>query len=310
MIRSDMSRRDFVGSTLAVAGSIAAGSARPASAAELPPSTGEMRGRLFKSLMAGMFRETLPWGERFQVLKDCGFDGIELSSPGNLPIKEICQARDESGLLISEIVNSTHWTIRLSDPDPRKREQAVGSLRVSIKDAHALGASTVLLVVGKVSDDQEENHDQVWTRSIQGIRQCLPDAAKYGVRIAVENVWNGFCTDPKQWAAYIDELAEGSPWIGAHYDIGNHIKYGPPADWIRILGPRILKLHIKDWSRAEENAKSRGFCKLGEGDADWPEVRKALRQINYHGWAAAEVGGGDRAVMRDVVERMNSVLCL
>ena len=39
---------------------------------------------------------------------------------------------------------------------------------------------------------------------------------------------------------------------------------------------------------------SSGFGRIGEGDVDWPEVRKALRDIRFTGWATAEVKGGDR----------------
>lgn len=305
-----LNRRAFLRSAAAMAG--AAAVVLPgASSAALPASTGELRGRVYKSFMIGMFREEgLSWAEKFKLFKECGFDGVELNSPGTLPLREILDARDATGVLVSEIVNSTHWTIRLSEPDPKRREMAVNSLRSSLKDAHVLGASSVLLVVGKVTDELEENHEQVWKRSIAEIRKCVPDAAKLGVRIAVENVGNGFCADPKLWAQYIDELAEGSPWIGAHFDIANHIKISPPAEWIHILGRRIVKLHIKDWSQRFADTKSRGLAPLGEGDADWPSVRKALLEINYTGWGAAEGFGGDREFMRDIARRMDSVLGL
>jgi hexulose-6-phosphate isomerase len=306
-----MDRRAFLQSAAIAAAAVSTPAfAQSASASgALPASTGELKGRLYKSLMIGMFTEkNLSWMEKFKVLRDCGFEGVELSSPGNLPLKEIREAQDATGLMVGEIVNSTHWTIRFSDPDPHKREQALDSLSTSIKDAHALGASTVLLVIGKVTPDA--THDEVWKRSIPEIRKAIPTAAKYGVRIAVENVWNGFCENPKDWAQYIDELADGSPWVGAHFDIGNHIKFSPPAEWIRVLNKRILKLHVKDFAIDKNKDRGGTFCKLGEGDANWPEVRKALREINYTGYAAAEVGGGDREVMKDVVARMNSVLGL
>ena len=312
-----MDRRTFIRTAAATAiapgviGATASAQTSGASGGGLPPSTGELKGRVFKSLMIGMFNEkNLSWMDKFKVLRECGFEGVELNSPGNMNLKEVLEAQDATGLMVGEIVNSTHWTIRFSDPDPRKREQALESLITSLKDAHTLGASTVLLVIGKVTPDA--THDEVWKRTIPEIRKAIPTAAKYGVRIAVENVWNGFCEDPHKWCEYIDELADGSAWVGAHFDIGNHIKFSPPAEWIRILNKRILKLHVKDFSKevAAGNANGRGFCKLGEGDANWPEVRKALLEINYTGWAAAEVGGGDREVMKDVVARMNSVMGL
>jgi hexulose-6-phosphate isomerase len=163
-----------------------------------------------------------------------------------------------------------------------------------------VGASSVLLVPGKVTDPQLENHQQVWDRSIAEIRKLLPLADRLRMQILIENVGNGFCEDPRQFADYIDAI--GSRWVGVHFDIGNHIRISPPAEWIRILNKRIRKLDVKDRSRANERTL------IGDGAADWPAVREALREIGFQGWAAAEVSGGDRSRLAEVLARMNRVL--
>jgi len=91
-------------------------------------------------------------------------------------------------------------------------------------------------------------------------------------------------------------------WRGAQGYGVNHQKYGPPAEWIRTLGKRIVKLDVKDWGH--EN----GFCKIGDGDVDWAAVRTALNDIGFSGWAAAEVGGGGRERLADISERMDVAL--
>ena len=101
---------------------------------------------------------------------------------------------------------------------------------------------------------------------------------------------------------YLDEI--DSPWVGAYFDIGNVRKFGPSEDWIRTLGRRIVKLDVKDWGRGN------GFCKIGDGDVNWPEVRAALGEIGFTGWSTAEVRGGDRERLADVAQRMNNVLGL
>jgi hexulose-6-phosphate isomerase len=124
-------------------------------------------------------------------------------------------------------------------------------------------------------------------------------AARHGVRILIENVWNGFCENPEQFRDYLDEIE--SPWVGAYFDIGNVRKFGKPEDWIRILGERIVKLDVKDWGQAN------GFCRLGEGDVDWEAVRLALAEIRYTGWATRE--GKDKS-LEDTVQLMNELLDL
>ena len=273
------------------------------------PSGGEFRGRVYKSVKSGMFSEKISVEEKFSLLKEIGFDGVELNQ-ANLDTKEVLAASRRVGLPVHGVVDAIHWEVRLSDPDPTVRARGLEGLQQAIKDAHLVGGSAVLLVPGKVTSKENENQQQVWDRSIDEIRKALPLASRLGIHILIENVWNGFCyihNGPENQTAdllakYVDAI--GSPWVGVYFDIGNHQKYGQPAEWIRTLGPRIVKLDVKDWG------KKTGFSKMGEGDVDWAAVRKALREIRFSGWATAEVRAGDRARMREVAENMNEVLSL
>jgi hexulose-6-phosphate isomerase len=127
----------------------------------------------------------------------------------------------------------------------------------------------------------------------------------------IENVWNNFLLSPLEAARYVDEFDADS--VGWYFDVGNVVRFGWPDQWIRILGQRIGKLDIKEYSR--EKQKNEGLWKgfqveIGEGDCDWPAVRKALLEIEYHGWATAEVRGGDRTRLQEIAERMDRVLDL
>ncbi len=77
------------------------------------------------------------------------------------------------------------------------------------------------------------------------------------------------------------------------------------GDWIRSLGRRIVKLDLKGFSRANNK-----FTKIGEGDLDWEDVRKALLEINYYGWAAAEVGGGNLDRLKEISANMDKAFGL
>ena len=61
--------------------------------------------------------------------------------------------------------------------------------------------------------------------------------------VALEEVWNKFLLSPFEVARYVDEFQ--SPWAKAYFDVGNVVFYGFPQDWIRTLGSRIVRLHIK-----------------------------------------------------------------
>lgn len=304
--QNSISRRRFVGAgSAAVAGAmIGLGGAGVRVCADVARPSGT----IFKSIKIGMFNENITLVEKFQLLKDMGFDGIELNSPGGVDKTDALKVSRHVGLPIHGVVNSIHWSVRLSDPDEETRSRALEGLLTAIREAHMVGGSAVLLVPGKVNNADTENHGQVWRRSIDGIRKALPLAAKLGIHILIENVWNNFLYDPKGpdnqsaalLAAYLDEI--NSPWVGSYFDIGNHQRFGRPADWIRTLGRRIVKLDVKDWG------KETGFSKIGDGDVDWADVRAALKEIQFTGWATAEVAGGDRNRIKEVGQRMDRYL--
>ena len=255
--------------------------------------------RIYKAVKWGMIRGADSAIEKFQICRELGYSGMELVSPTRLTASEIRQASDATGMPVHGVVNMKHWNVRLSDPDPAVRNQGVDMLMMALRNCKKFGGDSVLLVPGKVTG-KDENHDHVWNRSIAGIRQALPVASRLGVRILIENVWNGFCESPEEFRDYLDEIA--SPWVGAYFDIGNAWKFQPSQDWIRTLGSRIVKLDVKGWG------KQAGFGRIGDGDIQWDEVRKALKDIGFNGWATAEVAGGERERLIDIKIRMDQVL--
>ena len=263
---------------------------------------------IYKTLKNGMVNVPGSLTERFAAAKAAGFDGIELDFPGN-NVDEAKKAIDETGLPVDGSVCSSHWSIRHTSPDPEQRKQALAHLEQAIRDTHAVGGHTVLLVVGHGQDGEEE---ELIDRSIANISQALPLAAKLGVFIAIEIVWNHFLYDhggsdnqtADKLAAYVD--AFNSPWVGMQFDIGNHWKYGDPAEWIRTLGKRIVKLDAKGFSRADDRfSKTMTDC-----DLDWAAVRQALVDIQYIGWAAAEVGGGGPDRLAEISKDMDVAFAL
>jgi hexulose-6-phosphate isomerase len=304
MTYSDFSRRSFLQSSTAAA--LSAGFAvGSTSAALVTPDT--LKGRLYKTLKIGMVRVDGSLTDKFKAAKAAGFDGIELNAPGT-NVAEAKKAINESGLPVDGTVNSTHWNIRHTDPDPDVRAEALDSLKGALRFTHAVGGNTALLVIGRGSDGSE---DEIWKRSIDNISKAVPLAAELGIHIAIENVWNQFLYDHEgdstqtadRFVKYVDEI--NSPWVGMQFDIGNHWKYGSMGDWIRQLGTRIIKLDLKGFSRAAGK-----FTKIGEGDLDWADVRKALLEINYSGWAAAEVGGGGPERLKEVSDNMDKAFGL
>jgi hexulose-6-phosphate isomerase len=222
--------------------------------------------------------------EKFQAAKAAGFDGIE--PPSHLDQDEVLRARDETGLAIPSVSCGKH-SRGLNNPDAAKRDEAVEGIKQALRDAKRYGASSILVVPGGVNE--QVTYSEAYQRAQEALRKAVPLAEELGVKLAFENVWNHFLLSPMEAARFVDEFH--SPAVGWQFDVGNAIYLGWPEQWIRILGPRIQKLHMKEYSRKKMGEKSlvAGFAvEYLEGDNDWPAVMKAVDDIGYHGWAIAE----------------------
>jgi L-ribulose-5-phosphate 3-epimerase len=247
--------------------------------------------------------------DRFKMIQDAGFEGVELNRPDADPMDQLIAARDATGLKIANVICSTHWGKPLTHQDPAVREQGLRGLKLALAESAELGCPTVLLVPGVVNE--HVSYADAYTRAQAGIREALPDADKAKVKIAIENVWNHFLLSPLEAARFVDELQ--SPLVGWHFDIGNIVASGWPEHWISVLGPRILTLHIKEYSRKKQQNEGmgKGFgVELGEGDVGWPRVMKALDAVNYHDWAVLEVPGGDATRLKFLAERTDKLLAM
>jgi hexulose-6-phosphate isomerase len=260
----------------------------------------------YRSLKKGIMWGSIGFGQtildKFQAAKAAGFDGVEVMSP--LDRNEILKAMEATGLPVASVCGSLHSKFPLSDPDPKIREQGVAALKVALEDAKIYGTDTVLLVPGRVSETV--SYDECWDRSIAEIKKVIPTAEKLKVTIAIENVWNNFLLSPLEAANYVDQFS--SPYVRFYFDCGNFLIYGWPEQWIKILGKRIARVHIKEYSRkiADKQGKSAGFnVKLTEGDVNWKAVMKALDDVGYSGWTTIEQPGGDTPEgLKDLCDRL------
>jgi L-ribulose-5-phosphate 3-epimerase len=270
------------------------------------------RRNLKKGYMLGTFPgKDLPLIEKFKMLKAAGFEGVE--PPSHLDQDDVLRARDETGLSIPSVSCGKH-SRALSHGNPKERTAAVEGVRQALRDAKRYGASSILVVPGNVAVDT--SYAEAYQRIQTELRKAVPLAEELGVKLALENVWNHFLLSPLEAARFVDEF--NSPAVGWHFDIGNVIYLGWPEQWIRILGKRIQKLHIKEYSRKKmtEHGLRAGFAvEYLEGDNDWPAVMKALDDIGYQGWGIAEPAWRPEGVepatrLKQIAEKMDQIFGL
>ncbi len=295
-----MDRRTFL------MNSAAAGVATAMGAGVAGAATGRLPIR--KCVEYSMLGQGLSPAERFRLAKECGYEAVEVGTIEDPAAAEaIKKASDDTSIPIHSVMNMAHWEFPLSSPKPEVVARSLKGMETSIGNAKLWGAQTVLLVPAVVN--AEVSYKQAWERSQKEIRKLIPLAEKNKVIIGIEEVWNKFLLSPLEMAQYIDEFK--SPWIRAYFDVGNVLLYGYPQDWIRTLGSRIVKLHLKDFTfrRDKQLGKSvADWVNLRDGDVDWKAIHQALTEIGYKGDATVELEGGDATYLKDVNRRFEAIL--
>lgn len=290
-----MNRREFLGHSVAGA-ALAAGLGQAVTAAE---------GGMKKAVVYSMLPSGLPPADRFKLARDCGFDGVEMPPVAEAECEALRSAAEKAGIRLHSVIYGG-WNPPLTHPDAAQREQSLKNAETALRSAKQLGADDILLVPGVVNAATPYRNAHRWAQ--EGVRKLIPTAEKLEVSILLEEVWNNFLLSPLEFCEFVDSFK--SPRVQAYFDVGNVVPFAWPEDWIRTLGRRIQRVHLKDFKGGPglfEGIKGT-FVNLRDGSVNWPEVRKAFSEIAYNGWVTCELRGGDAEYLKDVSRRVDLIL--
>lgn len=249
---------------------------------------------MLKGINQWCFLEGTPLERVFECSRDAGFDAVELNlnPAGGIGLtiettvreaEAVGKLAQKYGLELRSLSTSLLWQTPVSDPNPAVREQGRRVISKQLELAGLLGMDTILVVPGVVN--AQTSYDVCYANSQEELYKLVPEAERNQVSIAIENVWNKFLLSPLETVRYVDEL--NSEYVGVYFDVGNVLQFGYPEQWIRILGKRIRKVHVKDFSTSVGNIH--GFVPLLSGDVDWVAVHAALNEIGYDDTITAEL---------------------
>ena len=250
-----------------------------------------------KGVNIGILPEGFSFEDGLKIIKNAGFESVELNLDGRVislesgedDIKKVKEKVERAGLEISSLLPGLLWKYPLTSSAPEIRKKGEEIIIKSLKICRWLGTDALLVVPGIVGTDWMETervrYDIAYERSFQSIKKCLPVAEDTGVCICIENVWNKFLLSPVEMKNFVESF--NSEFVRVYFDVGNVLIFGYPEDWIRILGKLIKRVHLKDFKKSVGNIN--GFCDLLEGDVEWPQVVKALKEVGYDGYLTAEM---------------------
>lgn len=250
-------------------------------------------------MFEGGLEANKPINEAMQEAKDLGFDAIELciAESGVLThnttqgeCQDIVANANKIGIEISSIATGQNWSWSPSSSDPEVREKIIDFTCKALRVTKWLGTNAYLYVPGSVEvffhpDSEIVPYDVCYRRAIEAIQKIKPVILETNVYLCIENVWNKFLLSPLEMSAFIDSF--NLAMIGAYFDVGNVLLTGFPDQWIRILGKRIKRVHIKDFKKSVGTVE--GFVDLLEGDVDFEKVKTALADIGYDGYVTSEI---------------------
>ncbi len=247
--------------------------------------------------------------EMLALCRDAGYEALELVfSPEGDPnvhmdddeVRGVKKRCDDAGIEISSAIARYEDRGNLLSRDAPAREAGMKSLRRAIEVASLVETDAVLLHPGQLP--VEGTYQDAWDDFLALMKEIAPHAEEKRVAVGIENVWNKFLLSPREAGEFVD--AVGNEWVGIYLDTANMMFYGYPEHWIRGLQHRIKRVHFKDFAR-----RKRDFVPLMDGDTDWAEVVKGLRDIGYDRYVIHEVGGG-RDMQIEMAKRMKQIVAM
>jgi hexulose-6-phosphate isomerase len=335
-----VNRRQFLSTSTAA---IAAGlSPRPigAQGATTPAVAPAFRTALRKALI-----QLKPTERYLDDLANAGFHGFEAGIMPPAQAETVRAAADRLGLRVHSVLrgwaafnsadqSEVEQSFRLTE-DALRAAQAFGAdavlvvpCRIAAMTRGGFGQKGGILMPRPweflVEFDHETGH---LTRVVQGdngpyadyiraqnhaidtstvmVKRLIPLAEQTGVVLALENVWNHLWVTPAHFRHFVASFQ--SPWVRAYFDIGNHVKYGPPERWILALGELLVKVHVKDFRLNPSDPDGQGaFVNIRDGGVRWPIVRAALDEVGYSGWMTIEAP--IKLTMAEQNERLDLIL--
>jgi L-ribulose-5-phosphate 3-epimerase len=340
-MKPPIDRRAFITASAALAAGVSLGAGaqtrgRGAGAQTTPAApAAPFKTRLRKALIAR------PTEEDLTQIKAAGFDGVEGRV---IPPDEAAKMRVVAEKIGLRIHSVTRGWAEFNNPDRSIAQTTFEVTEGALRTAEAFGADAILLVPCWIGErngrgtavamprpweyqiefdektghltrvvyndnarfaDYIKVHNHATDASREWVRRLIPLAEKTKVIVALENVTNHLWVMPHLFSHFVRSFQ--NPWVKAYFDIGNHVRFAPPEQWILALGDETVRIHVKDYrlDPADPNGMGQGV-NIREGSVRWPVLRQALESVNFNGWMTIE--GSGSLSMAERRERLDQII--
>lgn len=187
---------------------------------------------------------------------------------------------------------STLETIRVTGgiaPDATW-EQNWTNMRATVALAHELGLKLVTFHAGFLPHEEKDPNFAKMLRRLTETADVFK-AAK--IELGLET--------GQETAPVLVQLLQklNRPSVGVNFDPANMILYdkGNPIEALRVLGPWIRQVHLKDARRTKVSGTWGEEVVAGTGEVNWQAFFATLRELNYKGDFVIEREAGTQRVV-------------
>ena len=191
----------------------------------------------------------------------------------------------------------------LVDADAGDRARRLGFLEDCARIAAELGGDTISLWSGIAVPDIAR-HD-AWLYLVDGVGTLCQRLAPLGIQVAFEPEPGMLLQTLADWERLRD--AVGASNFGLALDVG-HVPCTETisaGEAIRRFGPALRTVHLDDTRHGVHE-----HLQIGDGELDWTDIMRALREVDFRGIAAVELSRHSHAApmaARTAMERLGAV---
>jgi hexulose-6-phosphate isomerase len=265
---------------------------------------------------------THPIDKALEDAAAAGFEALELAvgtsgvfhvEMSDNELKTIADQIARASIPVPTVAAGLSWGCNPLSDDADTRKQSIKIHSQALRCAAAIGAKAMLMVPGVVGGPlgggNPVRYDHALERARIAVDALLPIADEVGVDLCLENVWNGLFYSPIEFAAFIDSFESNR--LGIYFDAGNVLGYHQhPPHWIELLGKRIKRVHIKDFTENFGFTGGYSFCPLGAGQVPWTQTIAALKASGYDQTLVAEMLPWDPGLLQRTSLEMDRIIAL
>jgi len=238
----------------------------------------------------------MPLEEALKRIREAGFTEVEINAdkthldPRVFPRSKLPHLKkllNDLGLHPNS-VHAPFYGVDLSTQSPEIKRRSIELLTKTLEYCRAIECQ-IMVTYPNSSESLPLGREAVKKNSVEALREVVKKAEELGVKVAIENMIGKderFCSRISDLIGIIESV--GSPYLGICLDTG-HINLLPRSvtsmrEEILHAGKYLWTLHIHD-----NDGERDSHLPMGEGNIDWSQVIKALREINYKGVFLMEI---------------------